>query len=181
MDCWTIYILSKVTLNNCAIFKWCTYILIKMWFLFCFWSTDKPHIKRRWNPELFFIISFYYCFCRDAFVIFIVTLISNYIYNNIHNDIDNLYNVVTDTKTFRDLDISSPSDRITSGCIFLGGWDCVWGGGDCVGSGSGGGGDVEGSGWTATSLYWDCFSVCLRSSGWLYGWYRLFVLSNCPV
>ena len=39
--------------------------------------------------------------CRDAFVIFIVTLISNYIYNNIHNDIDNLYNVVTDTKTFQ--------------------------------------------------------------------------------
>ena len=39
--------------------------------------------------------------CRDAVIVFIVTLLSNYIYNNIHNDIDNLYNVVTETKTFQ--------------------------------------------------------------------------------
>ena len=38
---------------------------------------------------------------RDALVIFLVTLLSNYIYNNIHNDIDNLYNVITETKTFQ--------------------------------------------------------------------------------
>ena len=39
--------------------------------------------------------------CRDALILFMVTLCSNYIYNNIHNDIDNLYNVVTETKTFQ--------------------------------------------------------------------------------
>ena len=39
--------------------------------------------------------------CRDALIIFAVTLLSNYFYNNIHNDIDNLYNVITETKTFQ--------------------------------------------------------------------------------
>ena len=39
--------------------------------------------------------------CRDALVIFAVTLLSNYFYNNIHNDIDNIYNIITETKTFQ--------------------------------------------------------------------------------
>ena len=36
---------------------------------------------------------------RDAIVVFIVTLVANYMYCNIHTHIDNLVNVITETKS----------------------------------------------------------------------------------
>jgi hypothetical protein len=35
---------------------------------------------------------------RDAILIFGVTLISNFIYENIHNNLDTLFNIITETK-----------------------------------------------------------------------------------
>lgn len=66
--------------------------------LFCLVKILEKHYFSDENDSQPYALKY---ICRDALILFIVTLLSNYIYNNIHHDLDNLYNVVTDTKTFQ--------------------------------------------------------------------------------
>jgi lysylphosphatidylglycerol synthetase-like protein (DUF2156 family) len=64
--------------------------------LFCLIKYFEKQFSRNEEQRESYALKYIF---RDAILIFGVTLVSNFIYENIHSHLDTLFNIITETKT----------------------------------------------------------------------------------